>query len=398
MNLFVKSVGTKSGSPHRGQLAATPRQALVSMVVLAVALAFYVAPKASWSPSAAGPLQELEDAHVRADASRDAEGIAIPPAFEAVADGEHLGGNRDGFDFIARTREVQAAFGSARVVFAVPTAGAERRESPEFSGLPRRLKEADPIWLAQTMEFRGTAGVRPTAEEPLPGVANYLIGNDPSRWRLGVHRYGQIRYSDLWPGIDLVFYFDGGRIRYDFYIRPGGDPRSIKLAFPGQTATLDDEENLVVSAPNSAALVHTKPIMFQNVGGLGENQGDIANLRRVEVTGGFLVESDSGVSFFAGAYDETRELVIDPVVLNRSTYLGGSTGPASANDYGRGIAVDSSGSVYVAGSTESADFPTQSPSIQRCRVAVTALSPSFRPQAPHWSTRRLSAGLAGTNG
>jgi hypothetical protein len=61
------------------------------------------------------------------------------------------------------------------------------------------------------------------------------------------------------------------------------------------------------------------------------------------------------VGFKIAAYDRTRPLVIDPVLVY-STYLGGSF-----DDRGLGIAVDTAGNCYVTGYTYSTDFPTQDP-------------------------------------
>jgi hypothetical protein len=60
------------------------------------------------------------------------------------------------------------------------------------------------------------------------------------------------------------------------------------------------------------------------------------------------------VGFRIGRYDRTRELVIDPSIIY-STYLGGS-----GEDQPSGIAVDSSGNLYIAGYTDSTDFPLAS--------------------------------------
>ncbi len=73
------------------------------------------------------------------------------------------------------------------------------------------------------------------------------------------------------------------------------------------------------------------------------------------IEGRYVLSAGNRVRFEIGKYDRTRTLVIDPV-LSYSTYLGGT-----ALDAGYAIAVDSSGDAYVAGSTYSTDFPTQGP-------------------------------------
>jgi hypothetical protein len=60
------------------------------------------------------------------------------------------------------------------------------------------------------------------------GVSNYFIGNDPARWRTDVPQFGQVRYREVYPGIDVVFYGNGNKLEYDFVLRPGADPSRIR--------------------------------------------------------------------------------------------------------------------------------------------------------------------------
>src|SRR5207244_7992754 len=45
-----------------------------------------------------------------------------------------------------------------------------------------------------------------TGLKELPGKSNYFIGKDPAAWRTNVPNYSQVEYSDVYPGVSLVFY------------------------------------------------------------------------------------------------------------------------------------------------------------------------------------------------
>jgi hypothetical protein len=66
--------------------------------------------------------------------------------------------------------------------------------------------------------------------EELPGKSNYFIGNDAKKWRTNVSNYAKVKYSNVYPGVDLVYYGNQGKLEYDFVVQPGSDPRSIQLA------------------------------------------------------------------------------------------------------------------------------------------------------------------------
>ena len=56
--------------------------------------------------------------------------------------------------------------------------------------------------------------------EKLPGVSNYYIGNDPSRWRSGIPNYRKVVYRDAYPGIDVTYYGNPGLLETDFIVAP----------------------------------------------------------------------------------------------------------------------------------------------------------------------------------
>ena len=55
------------------------------------------------------------------------------------------------------------------------------------------------------LEFVGGKSGSAKLEQPLPGKVNYLHGNDPREWRLGLPTYGRVTYPNLYSGIDIVY-------------------------------------------------------------------------------------------------------------------------------------------------------------------------------------------------
>jgi uncharacterized protein (TIGR03437 family) len=198
--------------------------------------------------------------------------------------------------------------------------------------------------------------VTPAGLAPLPGIVNYFIGNDPKKWRTGIHTYGKVAYAQIYPGVDLVFYGNQRQLEYDFVVAPGADPGQIAWKIDGARAALDAAGNLALDAPNGLATFE-KPLVYQMESG-----------RRTTVEGAFVLAGNQ-VRFHIGRYDRSKPLIIDPV-LSYASYLAGSgsdtigatTGPGDlAVATSQGLAVDSAGSAYVTGTTFSIDFPTENP-------------------------------------
>jgi uncharacterized protein (TIGR03437 family) len=173
----------------------------------------------------------------------------------------------------------------------------------------------------------------------LPGVSNYFLGSGEN-WKTNVIGYGRIRSVDVYPGIDLIFHGEGGRLEYDFTVAPQADPGSIRLEFSGQCRLYLDAGGDLIISTGAGDIRWKRPEIYQNVNG-----------RRRPVGGRFIV-SRNRVRFEVAVYDRGRELVIDPA-LAYSTYLGGSS-----NEGARGVAVDGSGNVYIVGNTATTNLPS----------------------------------------
>jgi uncharacterized protein (TIGR03437 family) len=180
------------------------------------------------------------------------------------------------------------------------------------------------------------------AEDLLPGAANYFVGAR-EQWRTDISGYRRVRSRGIYPGIDLVFHGDEGQIEYDFILEPGADPGLIRLELNGQRSLSIAENGDLVIATTAGDVRWKRPEVYQNNGAA-----------RVSVSGRYVLAGNRTVKFELGGYNHQRELTIDPT-LAYATFLGGTR-----NDLARGIALDGSGNVYLAGNTTSMTLPTAS--------------------------------------
>jgi hypothetical protein len=178
-----------------------------------------------------------------------------------------------------------------------------------------------------------------TATDLLPSKSNYILGNDPSKWRQDVPQFARVRYENVYRGINLAFYGNQGKLEYDFQVAPGSDPGQAEIEFDGAKQLKLQDGNLVIEAQDGVVRLDA-PHVYQQING-----------KRQSVDGSFVLRADNRVGFAIGNYDHSRELVIDPV-LNYSTYFGGN-----GDEHSTQLALDSVGNIYLAGSTTSTDLP-----------------------------------------
>ncbi len=202
---------------------------------------------------------------------------------------------------------------------------------------------------------------RPEGIEPLPGKSNYLVGNDPAKWRTNIANFARVRYREIYPGVDMVYYGNQQQLEYDLVVAPGADPRAIQLAFTGiQSMRIASNGDLILSVAGGEICQH-KPVIYQEANGV-----------RQSVEGRYVRKGSRRIGFEVAKYDASRPLVIDPRLIY-STYLAGTTlpfRPTGDADQGNAIAVDSQGNAYVTGWTTSSDFPIKG-TIQPAKVANT---------------------------
>ena len=183
------------------------------------------------------------------------------------------------------------------------------------------------------VRFQGARENTPAiGEVKTGGVSNYYLDADRSKWLEGIPNFRQLRYTELYSGIDAVFHGRQGRLEYDFEVKPGASPDQIKFVFdPDVVLELSKQGALLVKSGDQV-ISFLAPEVYQEVSNA-----------RVAIEGKYCFTDKHTIAFSIGAYDHAKLLTIDPVVVY--TRLIASLQPATANS----AAVDSSGNLYITG-------------------------------------------------
>jgi hypothetical protein len=186
----------------------------------------------------------------------------------------------------------------------------------------------------------GKPNATATGAATLPGRTNYIRGRNPQSWIQDIPQYARVHYRSIYPGIDVVYYGNQGRLEYDFLLDPHADPARIAISFRGASKLSIDGAGELHVAIAGGEVIQKRPFAYQVVNG-----------KPVEVRVQYRILNADVIGFEIANYEKNRPLVIDPVLVY-STYLGGSR-----FDTATALAADTQGNVYVTGQTTSVDFP-----------------------------------------
>ena len=172
-----------------------------------------------------------------------------------------------------------------------------------------------------------------------PGYYNYFKGNDPEKWASYVPLYGKIEIHEVYEGINVKYYFDGGLLRYDFHVKAGSDINQIRFSLEGQEAWDINKNGELVYETRLGEVTHGQLYAYQFINGAEK-----------EVACSFLQNPDGTLGIVAENYDPDKELVIDPLVF--STYLGGNSHESAET-----VKLAQDGNIIIAGGTGGMNFP-----------------------------------------
>lgn len=268
-------------------------------------------------------LSAAEEARIHARALMS----GMPLIFEPNEGQANLNSSDSRVKYIARGAGYALALGSEGAIVSLRNRNSSGSlKSVRFETVRMKLAGANPLARIQ-------------AADPLPGKSNYLLGNNPAKWRRGVPQFARVRYENVYPGIDVVFYGNQGRLEHDFQVAPGADPSQAELEFDG-AGKLELQNGALIIHNRGGEMRLEAPRVYQEVDG-----------REQPVDGHFVLRGSDRAGFSVGNYDHSRQLVIDPV-LNFSSYFGGS-----GDELATSVAVDGAGNIYLTGSTDSTVLP-----------------------------------------
>src|SRR5438445_4199019 len=283
-------------------------------------------------------------AQISAASQPSAQIFGLPMQFE-----KNAGQTDRQVEFLARGPGYTLFLTPTQAVFSLSSRKNSATDEKRAGRHDGRRSGGDPITLA--MDLLG-ANPHPPVEglDELPGKASYFIGSKPENWHVGVPTFAKVKYHQIYPGIDLLYYGNQRQLEYDFIVAPKADAKRIALKIDGADQFELNSQGDLVAHLNGTKVSWHRPFAFQ------ETQAG-----RKEIPSRFTLKKNRRVGFEVASYDHTKPLIIDPALVY-ATYLGGTGDEISFYSFapnGVKIALDTNGNVFVAGQTLSRNFPTR---------------------------------------
>ena len=121
--------------------------------------------------------------------------------------------------------------------------------------------------------------------------------------------YFNIKYHQLYDGIDLSIYSSFFNLKYDLIISPNSNTDQIKFKYTGQNEIAIKNERLHIYT-NVNHIIEDKPYAYQKIDG-----------KTIDIECKYVL-NDNIISFeFPNGYDKSHELVIDHAYLQYSVHF-----------------------------------------------------------------------------
>ena len=177
-------------------------------------------------------------------------------------------------------------------------------------------------------------------DKPFEFVNNYFIGNNQAQWASDCKVFQAITYKNVYPNIDIRYYSSSGNLKYDFIVRPGGNPKAITLQYDGPKLAIKNK-NLVITTP-VGEVKELYPYSYQSYDG-----------KPKEVASEFVLKENT-VSIAIKEYNPMETLIIDPSIIF-STFSG-----STAQNWGYTATPGPDGSLYGGGIVFGSGYPVSS--------------------------------------
>jgi hypothetical protein len=147
-------------------------------------------------------------------------------------------------------------------------------------------------------------------EEELHTKVSYFVGNDPSKHKSGLPTYRYVSLGEVWSGVEVKLKATQRTVEKLFYVKPGVDPSKIVVEVNGAEGLKLSKDGEIIIQTGLGELKLSKPIAWQEKDG-----------KKLPVEVSYKLIGKNRYSFDVAKADPSLPIVIDPIL--QSTYLGG---------------------------------------------------------------------------